>query len=259
MARELPELRVSIDEIDSAIVALLAQRMEVCREVAEIKEQTGATVIQPQRVRDVLASRRQWAIDAGVDADFAEQLFRILLSETHRIEVAEQRDEPAPLKAAGNTQRSELDTVACRIDHVVVAVADLGAATTFFTGMGFAITATDDANVMNAEAGGVHVVLVGGNHNPAVHKQLAEHGSGVQQIAIEVLNAGFTRDALQTAGVPLLTDVVVDAEGHEQVFAAVDPASGVQLSFISRTGHRVPMSSHNVAAVFQAISNTESK
>lgn len=259
MARQLPELRVSIDEIDNAIVALLAQRMEVCREVAEIKEQTGATVIQPQRVRDVLASRRQWAIDAGVDADFAEQLFRILLSETHRIEVAEQRSEPAPVKAAGDTQRSELDTVACRIDHVVVAVADIAAATAFFTGMGFVITATDDANVVNAEAGGVNVVLVGGNHNPAVHRQLAEHGSGVQQIAIEVLNAGFTRDALQAAGVPLLTDVVVDAEGHEQVFAAVDPASGVQLSFISRTGHRVPMSSHNVAAVFQAISNTETK
>ncbi|MEY4633367.1 MAG: chorismate mutase, partial [Actinomycetota bacterium] len=106
MPRELPELRVAIDEIDNAIVELLAQRMQVCREVAEIKEQTGATVIQPQRVRDVLASRRQWAIDAGVDADFAEQLFRILLSETHRIEVAEQRTEPAPVKEAGDTQRS---------------------------------------------------------------------------------------------------------------------------------------------------------
>ena len=79
MARELPELRVHIDEIDKAIVQLLADRMNVCREVAEIKEQTGATVIQPQRVRDVLSSRRQWAIDAGVDADFAEQLFRTLL------------------------------------------------------------------------------------------------------------------------------------------------------------------------------------
>jgi chorismate mutase-like protein len=259
MARELPELRINIDEIDNAIVELLAQRMQVCREVAEIKEQTGATVIQPQRVRDVLASRRQWAIDAGVDADFAEQLFRILLSETHRIEVAEQRVEPAPVKAAGDTQRSELDTVACRIDHVVVAVADLVAATTFFRGMGFTITPTDDINVVNADAGGVSVVLVGGNHNPAVHKQLTEHGSGVQQIAIEVLNAGFTRDALDAAGIPRLTDVVVDAEGHEQVFAAVDPASGVQLSFISRTGHRVPMSSHNVSAVFQAISNTESQ
>ena len=258
MARELPELRVHIDEIDKAIVQLLADRMNVCREVAEIKEQTGATVIQPQRVRDVLASRRQWAIDAGVDADFAEQLFRILLSETHRIEVAESRIEPAPVKDAGSAERSELDTVACRIDHVVVAVADLEAAVEFFKGMGFNVIPTDDATVVNAEAGGVCVVLVSGDHNPAVHKQLSEHGSGVQQIAIEVLNAGFTRDALDAAGVPRLTDVVVDAEGHEQVFTALDPTTGVQLSFISRTGHRVPMSSHNVAALFEAISNTDS-
>jgi hypothetical protein len=50
--------------------------------------------------------------------------------------------------------------------------------------------------------------------------------------------------------------VVVDAEGHEQVFTALDPITGVQLSFISRTGHRVPMSSHNVSAMFEAISNT---
>ncbi len=255
---DLSDLRSRIDEIDAAIVALLADRMNACREVAEIKEVTGAAVIQPQRVRDVLASRRQWAIDAGVDADFAEQLFRTLLSETHRIEVAEQRPEPAPEKEAGTTSRSELDTVACRIDHVVVAVADLAAAQSFFTGMGFRVTATDDSAVVNAEAGGVTVVLVSGDHNPAVHKQLTEHGSGVQQIAIEVLNAGYTRDALDAAGVPRLTDVVVDSEGHEQVFTALDPATGVQLSFISRTGHRVPMSSHNVSAMFEAISNTDS-
>jgi chorismate mutase-like protein len=253
---DLGDLRQRIDAIDAALVNLLADRMNVCREVAEIKETTGAAVIQPQRVREVLSSRRQWAIDAGVDADFAEQLFRTLLSETHRIEGAESREELAPIKLAGDTQRSELDTVACRIDHVVVAVADLSAARKFFDGMGFSTTVTDDASVVSAEAGGVTVVLVGADHNPAVHQRLAEHGSGVQHIAIEVLNAGFTRDALDAAGVPLLTDVVVDAEGHEQVFTALDPITGVQLSFISRTGHRVPMSSHNVSAMFEAISNT---
>lgn len=252
----LGDLRSRIDEIDKAIVELLSQRMEVCREVAEIKENSGTAVIQPQRVRDVLTSRRQWALDCGVDPDFAEQLFRILLSETHRIEVAESREEPAPTKRAGDSQRTELDTVACRIDHVVVAVADLVAAQKFFTGLGFTVSATDDNTVMNAHAGGVNVVLVGPDNNPAVRDQLASHGSGVQQIAIEVLNAGFTRDALAAAGIPLLTDVVVDAEGHEQVFTALDPATGVQLSFISRTGHRVPMGSHNVSAMFNAISNT---
>lgn len=250
---DLSNLRGRIDAIDRAIVELLADRMEVCREVAEMKEASGTAVIQPQRVRDVLASRRQWAIDAGVEPDFTEQLFRTLLAETHRIEVAESREEPAPDKSAGDSVRSELDTVACRIDHVVVAVADLSAASAFFSGMGFEVADTDDASMRVASAGGVTVVLVAGDHNPAVHRRLAEHGSGVQHIAIEVLNAAFTRDALDEAGVPRLTDVVVDDAGHEQVFTVADPATGVQLSFISRTGHRVPMGSHNVRAMFEAI------
>ena len=254
---DLSQLRARIDELDATLVQLLAQRIDIVREVAESKGHSGDAVIQPERVRDVLLTRRQWAIDAGVDADFAEQLFRTLLSETHRIEAAEGRDEPTPEKDAGNRARSELDTVAVRIDHVVVAVADLDAARKFFDGIGFGTHSTDDPAVVNAVAGGVTVVLVGPNHNPAVHRRLSEHGSGVQHIAIEVFNAGVTRDALDDAGVPRLTDIVVDSEGHEQVFAALDPVTGVQLSFISRTGHRVPMSSHNVSAMFEAISDAD--
>ena len=249
----LHDLRAQIDSIDSAIVELLAQRLRVCTEVAEIKAGTGATVIQPARGRAVLATRRQWAIDKGVDADFAEQIFRTLLAETHRIEVADSREEPAPVKEAGDEKRSELDTVACRIDHVVVAVADVAEASRFFEGMGFRIETTDDTAVVSAEAGGVTVVLVGPDHNPAVRAQLAAHGSGVQHIAIEVLNAGFTRDALDAAGVPRLTDVIVDSDGHEQVFTVLDPATGVQLSFISRTGHRVPIGTQNVRAMFETL------
>jgi chorismate mutase-like protein len=255
---DLSHLRARIDELDATLVQLLAQRINIVREVAETKGNSGDSIIQPQRVRDVLQTRRQWAIDAGVDADFAEQLFRTLLSETHRIEAAESRTEPTPTKDAGARTRSELDTVAVRIDHVVVAVADVEAAREFFNGLGFTTSSTDDSEVINAVAGGVTVVLVGPNHNPAVHRRLSEHGSGVQHIAIEVFNAGITRDALDSAGIPRLTDIVVDNEGHEQVFAAVDPTTGVQLSFISRTGHRVPMTSHNVSAMFEAISNADS-
>ena len=251
----LDDLRNEIDAIDRAIVDLLSRRLQVCTEVAEIKLQSGTTVIQPARVRAVLATRRQWAIDNGVDADFAEQIFRTLLAETHRIEVAESREEPAPVKHAGTDDRSELDTVACRIDHVVVAVEDVARASGFFASLGFRVESTDDSSVVSAEAGGVKVVLVGPDHNPAVREQLSAHGSGVQHIAIEVLNAGFTRDALDSAGIPRLTDVVVDADGHEQVFTAADPSTGVQLSFISRTGHRVPLGSHNVRAMFDALSN----
>jgi hypothetical protein len=47
--------------------------------------------------------------------------------------------------------------------------------------------------------------------------------------------------------------VIVDQDGHEQLFTVLDPATGVQLGFISRTGHRLPMSSHNVRALFTAL------
>ena len=252
MARDLPQLREKIDQIDAAIVALLAQRMEVCKEVAEVKAGSSTAVIQPQRVREVLTTRRQWAINSGVDADFAEQLFRIVLSETHRIEVAHDRGSVEPVKIA-DTLLSALDTVAVRIDHVVVAVVDLASASAFLTSIGFAVRPTEDSDIVTADAGGVTVVLVGPGNDPAVRAHLDAHGSGVQHIAIEVLNAGFVQQALAAAGIPLLTDVVVDAAGHEQLFTVVDPATGVQLGFISRTGHRVPISGHNVRALFSAL------
>ena len=248
---DLSQLRKKIDEIDLAIIKLLGERMQVCREVAEVKAGSATAVIQPQRVREVLTVRRQWAIDSNVDPDFTEQLFRILLAETHRIEIAEERDEPAPSKTA-DALRSALDTVACRIDHVVVAVANLDAAMDFLTSLGFKTTRTQDSAIVTADAGGVTVVLVGPG-DPGVDAHLAAHGSGVQHIAIEVLNAGFVQQALAEAKVPLLTDVIVDADGHEQVFTVLDPSTGVQLGFISRTGHRVPISGQNVRALFRAL------
>ena len=248
---DLSQLRQKIDEIDLAIIKLLGERMQVCREVAEVKAGSATAVIQPQRVREVLTVRRQWAIDSNVDPDFTEQLFRILLAETHRIEIAEERDEPAPSKTA-DALRSALDTVACRIDHVVVAVANLDAAMDFLTSLGFKTTRTQDSAIVTADAGGVTVVLVGPG-DPGVDAHLAAHGSGVQHIAIEVLNAGFVQQALAEAKVPLLTNVIVDADGHEQVFTVLDPSTGVQLGFISRTGHRVPISGQNVRALFHAL------
>jgi len=252
---ELNELRQKIDQIDAAILELLADRLDVCRHVAEIKMERSTSVIQPTRVREVLTSRRQWAINDNIDPDFAEQLFRIILAETHRIEVASAREQAAPTKQA-DSLRSALDTVACRIDHVVVAVVDLEGAKQFLTKLGFHVQPTDDPAIVTADAGGVTVVLVGPGNDPAVQAHLAEHGSGVQHIAIEVLNAGFVQHALAEAKVPLLTDVIIDADGHEQVFTVLDPATGVQLGFISRTGHRVPISGHNVRALFKVLGSS---
>jgi chorismate mutase-like protein len=255
---DLAGLRERIDRLDREFVRIVAERLAVCEEVAEVKRVAGTAVIQPARVREVITSRRQIAIDAGVDPDFAEQLFRVLLAETHRIEVAGHRPDAAPDKpAAPDSSRSGLDTVATRIDHIVVAVDGLAEAVASFTAtFGFhptPLAGGDVPGVVALAAGGVSIVLVGPEASPSVAAYLARHGSGVQHIAIDVLNAGYARACLADSDASLLTDVIVDGDGHEQFFAARDAATGVQFGFISRTGHRVGVSAANVLALFDTL------
>lgn len=257
---DLSGLRARIDELDIELIRIVAERLAVCEDVARLKEHSDTPVIQPGRVRDVVTSRRQWAIDRGVDPDFAEQLMRVLLSETHRIEVAKRRSDTAPDKAAApESERSGLDTVAARIDHVVVAVEDLDEALSFFLDrLGFhrqPMVGADEPGLAVVSAGGVTVVLVSPEAGGSIARYLDHHGSGVQHVAIEVLNAGFARSVLAAQDVPLLTEVVVDDHGMEQFFTVQDDISGVQLGFVSRTGHRVGFSGANVRALFDAIAD----
>jgi chorismate mutase-like protein len=258
---ELDDLRSRIDQLDSALVTIVAERLVVCREVAALKEGSDTPVIQPARVRDVVITRRQQAIEAGIDPDFAEQLFRVLLTETHRIEVAGHRPDAAPEKPANTGEsRSGLDTVATRVDHIVIAVDDFESAKASLQDrFGFhevAMAGAARPGICALVAGGVTLVLVGAQASPSVAAYLEGHGQGVQHVAVEVLNAGFARACLVDAGTPLLTEVLVDSDGHEQFFAVSEPAAGIQLGFISRTGHRVGVGADNVLALFDAIRTT---
>lgn len=259
MTPDLSALRARIDELDRELIRVLAERLAVCHEVARVKEQSDTPIIQPTRVRDVVTSRRQWAIEAGIDPDFAEQIVRVLLSETHRIEVAGRRSDPAPDKAASlDVTRSAIDTVASRIDHVVIAVNDLDEASATFTDRwGFHL---DDASPKHRgmrvlTAGGVTLVLVGPEASDDVARHLAEHGPGIHHLAVDVLNAGYAHASLASMPSAQLTDVVIDDDGHEQFFTARDRSTGVQVGFISRTGHRVGVSTANVLEAFRDRTN----
>lgn len=263
---ELAGLRNRIDDLDRQLLEVLAERLAVCRDVAHIKEEHGLPIIQPQRVRDVVTERRQWSIDLGMDPDFTEQIMRVVLAETHRIEVAGRRPDAAPTKTAGTgaprtAVDAAIDTVATRIDHIVVAVEDLNAATRMFTTrFGFHVSPSliadgdERPGIAVVAAGGVIVVLVSPLAGPDVAAHIAVHGSGIHHVAVEVLNAEFARAALggdsDDPG-SSLTDVMVDDHGHEQFFTVRDPESGVQLGFIARTGHRVGVATANVLQAFR--------
>lgn len=260
---ELMALRSRIDDLDRQLLEILAQRLAVCHDVARIKESRDLPIIQPRRVRDVVTSRRQEAIDLGVDPDFAEQVMRVVLAETHRIEVAGRRSDAAPSKtAASDVTRSEvsstIDTIATRVDHIVVAVEDLDAALAVFTSrFGFhRSTAEVDERpgIAVVAAGGVTVVLVDPAAGPDVAAHIATHGSGLHHVAIEVLNAELARTVLGDAPAgdgPALGDIMVDDHGHEQFFTVRDALSGVQFGFIARTGHRVGVATANVLQAFR--------
>ena len=63
---DLDDLRSRIDQLDGALIAIVAERLAVCRQVADVKAGSDTPVIQPARVRDVVTTRRQQAIEAGI-------------------------------------------------------------------------------------------------------------------------------------------------------------------------------------------------
>lgn len=254
----LSDLRAQIDEADRDLLRVLARRFELCHEVAALKGAAQTQVLQPQRVREVLQTRMEWAAEIGVEPEFAELLFRSLLSETHRIEAVHLRadevaERTAPPQASVDTA---LQTAACRIDHVTVAVASLDEAIAFFVDrLGFKVTqerasSTDHPGLDSAvvDAGGVTLVLM--QAMPGAENQLA---TGVHHIAIEVLNAAYVRSALADQGCPLQTDVLVSDNGLERFFTVRESSSGLQLGFVSRTGDRAIFDGGDISALSAAI------
>jgi len=241
----LNELRRELDALDRELVRVIAARLAVCREVAEVKAERRATVIQPSRVADVVTSRRALAIDHDVDPEFAEALFRVILAETHRIEAAgHRRHEPAP-PADKPAPDTALQITASRIDHVVLAVRDLERAVKHLVdAMGFRLRETRNDDVAVLDAGGVEIVLV---------RRTTE--IGVYHVGIEVLDGDYVRGALAEHGVRFATPMVVAADGRHEFLTARDEITGVRFAFVSRTGDRSGSDAQGVRVLLDAVSD----
>ncbi len=78
--------RDSLDEINLAILALLSERMKICMEIARIKAEHDIPMMQPGRVSCVLNTLKQHAEPAGLRAEYAEAVFKLVIDETCRQE-----------------------------------------------------------------------------------------------------------------------------------------------------------------------------
>ena len=61
--KELTQIRQELDEVDSELVKLFEQRMQLCRQVAEYKLAHDMPVLDSSREQQVLDSRAEKAAD----------------------------------------------------------------------------------------------------------------------------------------------------------------------------------------------------
>ena len=81
---ELKRLRSSIDNIDAAVVHMLAERFKATKAVGELKAAHAMPPADKSREAEQIARLRQLARDADLDPDFAEKFLNFIVTEVIR-------------------------------------------------------------------------------------------------------------------------------------------------------------------------------
>lgn len=84
MDETLAAYRESIDNIDAALVYLLAERFKVTQKVGAYKAKSGLPPADQNREAQQVARLRQLAQDANLDPEFCEKFLRFIIDEVIR-------------------------------------------------------------------------------------------------------------------------------------------------------------------------------
>lgn len=91
---QLDRLRSSIDNIDAALIHMLAERFKCTQAVGQLKAEHEMPASDPGREARQIARLRELAEGANLDPEFAEKWFNFVVAEVihHHERIAEQRD-----------------------------------------------------------------------------------------------------------------------------------------------------------------------
>ena len=80
----LSQFRQSIDNIDAALIHMLAERFRITQAVGEYKAEAGMPPADPTREREQIERLRKLAEEAGLDPEFSEKFLRFVIDEVIR-------------------------------------------------------------------------------------------------------------------------------------------------------------------------------
>jgi len=83
-ADRLAAYRSSIDNIDAALIHMLAERFKITQAVGEYKAAAGLPPADPDREARQIARLRKLAADARLDEELAEKFLRFIIDEVIR-------------------------------------------------------------------------------------------------------------------------------------------------------------------------------
>lgn len=86
--QKLEDLRNKIDDIDQEIVALLAKRQVAVEHVLALKKAHNLPIYHPAREENLISERRNQGIETGLDPDYIEELYRLILRQSRTEQAA---------------------------------------------------------------------------------------------------------------------------------------------------------------------------
>jgi chorismate mutase len=81
---ELGQLRMSIDNLDAALIHVLAERFRCTQQVGVLKAEHDMPPADPQREAEQIERLRRLALDARLDPEFAEKFLNFIVAEVLR-------------------------------------------------------------------------------------------------------------------------------------------------------------------------------
>ena len=84
--QDLTHLREQIDQIDSELIELIAQRMGISREIAEYKKQVNEPIYDPHREEAMFAKLTSTGKELGLPPMVVKAIWQEIITQSRRLQ-----------------------------------------------------------------------------------------------------------------------------------------------------------------------------